>query len=89
MREYPAMESDEIKSLLPAVREESRDDYGATAGRRSSGAARPLAQPQERRQLQKLVITSAVSGEGKTLMAMEPGSLPRKKHEKKRGRSGR
>lgn len=68
------MEWDEIKSLLPAVREESRvvtltagNSLGAEKFRVLRARLRNL---RERRQLQKLVITSAVSGEGKTLMAM-------------------
>ena len=65
---------DEIKSLLPAVREESRV-VTLTAGN-SLGAEKfrllraRLRNVRERRQLQKLVITSAVPEEGKTLMAM-------------------
>jgi non-specific protein-tyrosine kinase len=65
---------DEIKSLLPAVREESRvvtltadNSLGADKFRLLRARLRNL---RERRQLQKLVITSAVSDEGKTLMAM-------------------
>ena len=65
---------DEIKSLLPAVREESRvvtltagNSLGADKFRLLRARLRNL---RERRQLQKLVITSAVPDEGKTLMAM-------------------
>jgi capsular exopolysaccharide synthesis family protein len=65
---------DEIKSLLPAVREESRvvtltagNSLGAEKFRLLRARLRNL---RERRQLQKLVITSAVPDEGKTLMAM-------------------
>jgi capsular exopolysaccharide synthesis family protein len=64
----------EIKSLLPAVREESRvvaltegDSLGAEKFRLLRARLRNL---RERRQLQKLVITSAVPNEGKTLVAM-------------------
>lgn len=65
---------DEIKSLLPAVREENHvvtltadNSLGADKFRLLRARLRNL---RERRQLQKLVITSAVSDEGKTLMAM-------------------
>jgi protein-tyrosine kinase len=64
----------EIKSLLPAVREESRvvtltegNSLGAEKFRLLRARLRNL---RERRQLQKLVITSAVPNEGKTLVAM-------------------
>jgi non-specific protein-tyrosine kinase len=65
---------DEIKSLLPAVREESRvvtltADNSLGADKFRLLRAR-LCNLRERRQLQKLVITSAVPDEGKTLMAM-------------------
>jgi capsular exopolysaccharide synthesis family protein len=65
---------DEIKSLLPAVREESRvvaltegNILGAEKFRLLRARLRNL---RERRQLQKLVITSAVPNDGKTLVAM-------------------
>jgi capsular exopolysaccharide synthesis family protein len=65
---------DEIKSLHPAVREESRivtltegNSLGAEKFRLLRARLRNL---RERRQLQKLVITSAVPNEGKTLVAM-------------------
>jgi len=65
---------DQIKSLLPAVREESRvvtltegNSLGAEKFRLLRTRLRNL---RERRQLQKLVITSAVPSEGKTLVAM-------------------
>jgi capsular exopolysaccharide synthesis family protein len=64
----------EIKSLLPAVREESRvvtmtegNSLGAEKFRLLRARLRNL---RERRQLKKLVITSAVPNEGKTLVAM-------------------
>ena len=64
----------EIKSLLPAVREESRvvtlsesNGLGAEKFRLLRARLRNL---RERRQLQKLVITSAVPNEGKTMVAM-------------------
>jgi len=64
----------EIKSLLPAVREESRvvtltesNSLGAEKFRLLRARLRNL---RERGQLQKLVITSAVPNEGKTLVAM-------------------
>ena len=60
--------------LLPAVREESRvvtltegNSLGAEKFRLLRARLRNL---RERRQLQKLVITSAVPNEGKTLVAM-------------------
>jgi receptor protein-tyrosine kinase len=65
---------DEIKSLLPAVREESRvvtltesNGLGAEKFRLLRARLRNL---RERRQLQKLVISSAVPNEGKTMVAM-------------------
>jgi len=65
---------DQIKSLLPAVREESRvvtltesNSLGAEKFRLLRTRLRNL---RERRQLQKLVVTSAVPNEGKTLVAM-------------------
>ena len=65
---------DQIKSLLPAVREESRvvtltegNSLGAEKFRLLRSRLRNL---RERRQLQKLVVTSAVPNEGKTLVAM-------------------
>jgi capsular exopolysaccharide synthesis family protein len=65
---------DQIKSLLPAVREESRvvtltesNSLGAEKFRLLRSRLRNL---RERRQLQKLVITSAIPNEGKTLVAM-------------------
>jgi len=65
---------DEIRSLLPAVREESRvvtltesNGLGAEKFRLLRARLRNL---RERGQLQKLVITSAVPNEGKTLVAM-------------------
>jgi capsular exopolysaccharide synthesis family protein len=64
----------EIKSLLPVVREESRvvtmtdgNSLGAEKFRLLRARLRNL---RERRQLKKLVITSAVPNEGKTLVAM-------------------
>ena len=64
----------EIRSLLPAVREESRvvtltesNGLGAEKFRLLRARLRNL---RERGQLQKLVITSAVPNEGKTLIAM-------------------
>ena len=64
----------EIRSLLPAVREESRvvtmtegNSLGAEKFRLLRARLRNL---RERGQLQKLVITSAVPSEGKTLVAM-------------------
>jgi capsular exopolysaccharide synthesis family protein len=64
----------EIRSLLPAVREESRvvtltESNGLAAEKFRLLRAR-LRNLRERRQLQKLVITSAVPNEGKTLVAM-------------------
>jgi capsular exopolysaccharide synthesis family protein len=68
------MPLDEIKSLHPDVREESRvvtltegNSLGAEKFRLLRARLRNL---RERRQLQKLVITSAVPNEGKTLVAM-------------------
>jgi len=65
---------DEIRSLLPAVREESRvvtltesNGLGAEKFRLLRARLRNL---RERHQVQKLVITSAVPNEGKTLVAM-------------------
>jgi len=65
---------DQIKSLLPAVREESRvvtltdsNSLGAEKFRLLRTRLRNL---REHRQLQKLVVTSAVPNEGKTLVAM-------------------
>jgi len=65
---------DQIKSLLPAVREESRvvtltesNSLGAEKFRLLRTRLRNL---RESRQLQKLVVTSAVPNEGKTLVAM-------------------
>lgn len=65
---------DQIKSLLPAVHEESRvvtltesNSLGAEKFRLLRTRLRNL---RERRQLQKLVVTSAVPNEGKTLVAM-------------------
>ena len=65
---------DEIKSLLPAVREESRvvtltdgNSLGAEKFRLLRARLRNL---REHRQLQKLVITSAVPNDGKTMVAM-------------------
>jgi capsular exopolysaccharide synthesis family protein len=65
---------DEIKSLLPAVREESRvvtltegNGLGAEKFRLLRARLRNL---RERQQLYRLVITSAVPNEGKTLVAM-------------------
>jgi capsular exopolysaccharide synthesis family protein len=65
---------DEIKSLLPAVREEGRvvtltegNGLGAEKFRLLRARLRNL---RERQQLQRLVITSAVPNEGKTLVAM-------------------
>jgi capsular exopolysaccharide synthesis family protein len=65
---------DQVKSLLPAVREESRvvtltesNSLGAEKFRLLRTRLRNL---RERRQLQKLVVTSAVPNEGKTLVAM-------------------
>jgi capsular exopolysaccharide synthesis family protein len=65
---------DQIKSLLPAVREESRvvtltesNSLGAEKFRLLRTRLRNL---RERRPLQKLVVTSAVPNEGKTLVAM-------------------
>jgi receptor protein-tyrosine kinase len=65
---------DDIKSLLPAVREESRvvtltesNGLGAEKFRLLRARLRNL---RERRQLQKLVISSAVPNEGKTMVAM-------------------
>jgi len=65
---------DQIKSLLPAVREESRvvtltesNSLGAEKFRLLRTRLRNL---RERYQLQKLVVTSAVPNEGKTLVAM-------------------
>lgn len=70
----PGLAWDEIRSLLPAVREESRvvtltesNGLGAEKFRMLRARLRNL---RERRQLQKLVITSAVPNEGKTLVAM-------------------
>jgi len=64
----------EIKSLLPAVREDSRvvmlteaNGLGAEKFRLLRARLRNV---REQRQLQKLVITSAVPEEGKTLVAM-------------------
>jgi capsular exopolysaccharide synthesis family protein len=64
----------EIKSLLPAVREESRvvtltdgNILGAEKFRLLRTRLRNL---REQRQLQRLVITSAVPNDGKTLVAM-------------------
>ena len=74
--EQPAsvMPWDQIKSLLPAVREESRvvaltegNSLGAEKFRLLRTRLRNL---REHRQLQKLVITSAIPNEGKTLVAM-------------------
>lgn len=65
---------DEIRSLRPAVREDSRvvtltetNGLGAEKFRLLRARLRNL---RERRQLQKLVITSAVPNEGKTMVAM-------------------
>src|SRR5579864_7710838 len=65
---------DQITSLLPAVREESRivtltesNGLGAEKFRLLRARLRNL---RERQQLQKLVITSAVPNDGKTLVAM-------------------
>ena len=65
---------DQIKSLLPAVREESRvvtltesNSLGAEKFRLLRTRLRNL---REHRQLQKLVVTSAIPNEGKTLVAM-------------------
>ncbi len=65
---------DEIRSLLPAVREESKvvtlnesSGLGAEKFRLLRARLRNL---RERGQLQKMVITSAVPNEGKTLVAM-------------------
>jgi capsular exopolysaccharide synthesis family protein len=63
-----------IKSLLPAVRENSRvvtltDGNGLGAEKFRLLRAR-LRNIQEQRRLQKLVITSAIPDEGKTLVAM-------------------
>ena len=64
----------EIRSLLPAVREESRivaltegNSLGAEKFRLLRARLRNL---REHRQLQRLVVTSAVPNEGKTLVAM-------------------
>ena len=64
----------EIRSLLPAVREESRvvaltesNSLGAEKFRLLRTRLRNL---REHRQLQRLVVTSAVPNEGKTLVAM-------------------
>ena len=64
----------EIKSLLPAVREESRvvtltenNGLGAEKFRLLRARLRNL---REKRQLQKLVVSSAVPNEGKTMVAM-------------------
>jgi capsular exopolysaccharide synthesis family protein len=64
----------EIKSLLPAVREESRvvtlteaNSLGAEKFRLLRTRLRNL---RESRQLQKLVVTSAVPNDGKTMVAM-------------------
>lgn len=64
----------EIESLVPAVREESRvvtlneaNSLGAEKFRLLRARLRNL---RERRSLQKLVITSAVPNDGKTLVAM-------------------
>jgi Mrp family chromosome partitioning ATPase len=65
---------DEIKSLLPPVREESRvvtltesNSLGAEKFRLLRARLRNL---RERQPLQKLVITSAVPNDGKTMVAM-------------------
>jgi capsular exopolysaccharide synthesis family protein len=65
---------DEIRSLLPSVREESRvvaltegNSLGAEKFRLLRTRLRNL---REHRQLQRLVVTSAVPNEGKTLVAM-------------------
>lgn len=65
---------DEIKSLIPAVREESRvvtltesNGLGAEKFRLLRARLRNL---REKRPLQNLVITSAVPNEGKTMVAM-------------------
>jgi succinoglycan biosynthesis transport protein ExoP len=64
----------EIRSLLPAVREESR--VVALTESHSLGAEKfrllrtRLRNLRERRQLQRLVVSSAVPNEGKTLVAM-------------------
>jgi capsular exopolysaccharide synthesis family protein len=68
------LEWDGIKSLLPAVREDSRvvtltDGNGLGAEKFRLLRAR-LRNIREQRQLQKLVITSAVPDEGKTLVSM-------------------
>jgi len=64
----------EIRSLLPGVRDESRvvtltegNSLGAEKFRLLRARLRNL---RERRQLQKLVVTSAVPSEGKTLVSM-------------------
>jgi capsular exopolysaccharide synthesis family protein len=64
----------EIRSLLPAVREESRVvalTEGNTLGAEKFRLLRTrLRNLREHRQLQSLVVTSAVPNEGKTLVAM-------------------
>lgn len=65
---------DEIKSLLPAVREESRvvtlTEGNSLSAEKFRLLRTRLRNLRERRQLQKLVVTSAVPNEGKTLVAM-------------------
>jgi capsular exopolysaccharide synthesis family protein len=65
---------DEIKSLLPAVREESRvvtlTESNSLAAEKFRLLRARLRNLRERRQLQKLVITSAVPNEGKTFVSM-------------------
>lgn len=69
-----ALPWNEIRSLVPAVREESRvvaltegNSLGSEKFRLLRARLRNL---RERRQLQRLVITSAVPNEGKTFVAM-------------------
>lgn len=65
---------DEIRSLVPAVREESRVvalTEGNSLGSEKFRLLRArLCNLRERRPLQRLVVTSAVPNEGKTLVAM-------------------
>src|ERR1700758_1588722 len=64
----------EIRSLLPAVREESRvvtlTDSNKLGGEKFRLLRARLRNLRERQQLHKLVITSAVPNDGKTLVAM-------------------